>query len=90
MWPGPEWADPGPEWKASAVEREEPVAAWPEFVAEAGWVALGVLVGEHWLKGQADCWILQPEVGAEQWPSSGASGRAGWEGFLGSAESAQL
>lgn len=33
---------------------------------------------------------LQPEVGAEQWPSSEESGLAGWEGCLGLAESAQL
>lgn len=32
---------------------------------------------------------LQPEVGAELWPSFEVSGLAGWEGFLGSAESAQ-
>lgn len=33
---------------------------------------------------------LQPEVGAEPWPSFEVSGLAGWEGFLGLAESAQL
>lgn len=32
---------------------------------------------------------LQPEVGAEQWPSYEESGLAEWEGFLGLAESAQ-
>lgn len=50
----------------------------------------GFLVGKHWLKDQADCWILQPEVGAELWPSFEVSVLAGWEGFRGSAESAQL
>ena len=33
---------------------------------------------------------LWPEVGAELWPSFEVSGLAGWEGFLGWAESAQL
>lgn len=33
---------------------------------------------------------LQPEVGAELWPSSEVSELAGWEGFLDLAESAQL
>lgn len=68
----------------------EPVAAWAELVVEVGWVEAGFLVGEQWLRGQADCWILQPAGEAELWPSCAVSGLAGWEGFLGSAESAQL
>lgn len=32
---------------------------------------------------------LQPEVGAERWPSFEVSGLVGWEEFLGLAESAQ-
>lgn len=43
----------------SAVGWVEPEAAWAETVVEVGWVGAGFLVGEHWLKGQADCWILQ-------------------------------
>lgn len=74
----------------SAVGWVEPEAAWAETVVEVGWVGAGFLVGEHWLKGQADCWILQAEVGAEPWPSCEVSGLVGWEEFLGSAESAQL
>lgn len=58
MWPGLEWAEPGLEWAVSAVGWVEPVAAWAETVVEAGWVGAGFLVGEHWLKGRADCWIL--------------------------------
>lgn len=90
MWPGPEWADPGQEWKASVVGWVEPVAAWAGIVVEVGWLGAEFLIGEHWLKDQADCWVLQPEVGAEPWPSFEVSGLAGWEGFLGLAESAQL
>lgn len=68
----------------------KPVAAWAEIVPEAGWVGVALLVGEHWPKDQADCWVLQPEVEAELWPSFEASGLAEWEGFLGLAESVQL
>lgn len=67
----------------------EPVAASAGLVVEVGWVEAVFLVGEHWLTGQADCWILQPEVGAERWPSFEVSGLVGWEEFLGLAESAQ-
>jgi hypothetical protein len=36
----------------------ELVAAWAEFVAKADWMGFEVLTGEHWPKGQADCWVL--------------------------------
>lgn len=69
---------------------EEPEAAWAETVVAVDWVGAAFLVEEHWLKDQADCWILRLEVGAELWPSSEGSGLVGWGGFLGWAESAQL
>lgn len=43
------------------MEWAEPVAAWAELVVEVGWEEAGFLVGEQWLRGQADCWILQRE-----------------------------
>ena len=61
LWPGPGRADPGPAWKPAAVGWAEPGAAWAEAAVGVGWVEAGVLVEERWLKGQADCWILQGE-----------------------------
>lgn len=61
MWPGPAQADPGLEQKVAAVGRVEPGAAWPEIAVGVGWGEPGFLVEERWLKGQADCWILQGE-----------------------------
>lgn len=45
----------------AAVRWLEPVAASAGLVVEVGWVEAVFLVGEHWLTGQADCWILQGE-----------------------------